>query len=157
MKKLQIDEVNARKLYPTASKEWKTTLEDTFGKEFFSQKITDRMKTWEDICEELNIDPINSLPFKKAKDKTERFLNASFKISKISEVLNEGTILDFNNSNQYKYYSYFTKKDSVWLVDSYCYDGSYASLGFGFYYKSSELALFAGNQFLDIYSDYLPE
>lgn len=157
MKKLQIDEVNARKLYPTASKEWKTTLEDTFGKEFFSQKITDRMKTWEDICEELNIDPVSSLPFRKAKDKTERFLNASFQISKISEVLNEEVILDFNNSSTYKYYPYFTRKGSVWLVYSCSFIFVFACMGFGSYYKSSELAIFAGNQFLDIYSDYLPE
>jgi hypothetical protein len=157
MKKLQIDEANARKLYPTASKEWKTTLEDTFGKEFFSQKITNRMKTWEDICDELDIDPINSLPFKKAKDKTEKYLNACFKISKISEVLNEGEKLDFNNSSTYKYYPYFQRKGSVWLVDSCSYYDFFTDLCFGSYYKNYELALYAGNQFLDIYSDYLPE
>lgn len=43
MKTLQIDEANARKLYPKATEAFKTMLEDSFGKDFFSQKITDRI------------------------------------------------------------------------------------------------------------------
>lgn len=41
MKNLQISEANARKLYQTAAPEFKQTLEDTFGKEFFAQHVTD--------------------------------------------------------------------------------------------------------------------
>ena len=41
---LQIEESNARNIYKTASSELKIILEDTFGKEFFSQKVTERIK-----------------------------------------------------------------------------------------------------------------
>lgn len=54
---LKITKSNARKLYPTASGEFKQMLIDTFGEQFFSQKITDRIKTYEDAVQEiLNID-----------------------------------------------------------------------------------------------------
>lgn len=48
MKNLQINEDKALKLYPNASAEFKQMLDDSFGKEFFSRKITDRVKTF--IC-----------------------------------------------------------------------------------------------------------
>jgi hypothetical protein len=42
MQTLQIDEQQARKLYKTASPEFRQVLHDTFGATFFSEKITDR-------------------------------------------------------------------------------------------------------------------
>lgn len=48
--KLTIEDDQARNIYPTASSELKTILENAFGKSFFSQKITDRVKNFDDIC-----------------------------------------------------------------------------------------------------------
>ena len=48
-KQLELDEQTARRLYPTAAPEFKELLEQNFGKEFFSQKITDRIKDYNDI------------------------------------------------------------------------------------------------------------
>ena len=50
MKTLQISEQKARELYKTGSKDLKTILEESFTKEFFSNDITDRIKTYEDAC-----------------------------------------------------------------------------------------------------------
>ena len=44
-KSLQIDENKAFDLYQTATPEFKQMLEDSFGKEFFKRKITDRVKS----------------------------------------------------------------------------------------------------------------
>ena len=61
-KSLQIDENKAFDLYQTATPEFKQMLEDSFGKEFFKRKITDRVKSYEDACAILGIDPHTSMP-----------------------------------------------------------------------------------------------
>ncbi len=50
-KSLELDENTARRLYPKASPEFKELLEQNFGKEFFNQKITDRVKGYLDIMD----------------------------------------------------------------------------------------------------------
>lgn len=156
IKTLKIEDITALKLYKTADAEFKILLEENFGKDFFNQKITDKIRTWKDICKYLNIDEENILPYYKPKSKLEKSVNAFVKINKISEVLNEGWAPDFNNINEYKYYPYFKKSGRGWVVLSfYCWFGTCVG-GSGCYFKSSELALYAGNIFLDIYSDYLP-
>jgi hypothetical protein len=121
------------------------------------ESLFDRIKTWGDVCREKNINE-NILPYRNPQNKLQRQLNATVKINIISELFNEGIIMDFNNRNQYKYYPYFTKESSGWVVvgDSYgfCY---FSFLGSGFYYKDSKTALYCGNTFKDIYLDYLPE
>lgn len=59
MKTLQIEDKEARKLFPVASAEMKAILVSTFGAEFFSGKITDRIKTYEDACAETGETPVD--------------------------------------------------------------------------------------------------
>ena len=59
MKTLQISEQKARELYKSGSGELRSILEESFGKDFFSQKITDRVKTYEDACRELSMNPLD--------------------------------------------------------------------------------------------------
>jgi hypothetical protein len=160
-KTLTIEESTARKLYRTANDEFKALLEENFGKQFFSEKITDRIKTWEDVVIEYvsKYGKSVSLP-NDGRDKLERSINAFYKIQIIATVLNEGKDKSFiwtKNNSQPKYYPYFVKDASGrWAVDfDYCFD--LANVGSGLYFATSELALYAGNQFLDIYIDYLPE
>jgi hypothetical protein len=61
MQTLQIDETKAKKLYRIAGPEFKEMLHDTFGEKFFQEKITDRVKTFEDACEVLELDPKNAV------------------------------------------------------------------------------------------------
>ena len=154
-KTIKIEEKTAKTLYKTASSELKIILEENFGKDFFSTKITDRIKTWEDVCEELNIDD-DVLPYKHPKNKQQISTNAFVKIQYISQVLNEGWRPNFKNTHEYKYYPWFEYKDSGGLGFYYVvYDNCFARLGFGFYYKNNDLAKYAGTQFLDIYKQYL--
>lgn len=165
MKKLEIDENKAKELYKTASQELKIILEDTFGKEFFSEKITDRIKTWEDVVNywyikegiNINLNIPYSINANYIFRKEHRSLNALYKIQWINKTLNEGWVEDWNNNQQYKYQPYFNKVSGGWVVSCYSTWASSSPSGFGSYFKSKELALYAGDQFLDIYKDYLPE
>ena len=163
MKTIKLEDSTAKEIYKTASSELKIILEENFGKSFFIKSLKDKIKneeqiSWEEIAEEKGIHPVNSLPYRNPQSKLERHLNASFKINHISEVLNDGFVFDWLNDNQYKYYPYFKKSSSGWMVCD-CRYGHYSTdMGFGiFYYKDSKTTLYAANQFLNIYIDYLPE
>lgn len=157
MKTLKISEQDAKKYYKTASDEFKTVLETTFGKEFFSEKITDKVKCWQDVVdvlEEQGEDVV--LPYKVAKTKQQKSINALYKIQCITKVLNEGWEPDFNNSSKYKYYPWFEYKKSGLSVYSVGYYCVFAFYPFGFYYKTRELAEYSSEVFIDIYKEYLP-
>ena len=47
MKTLQLSEQKTRELYRSGSKELKTVLEESFGKDFFSQDVTERVKHYD--------------------------------------------------------------------------------------------------------------
>lgn len=156
-KVLKIEADKAKKLYATASQEIKEIFEETFGKDFFlKKKIQDRIKTFDDVLNELGFIGAEVLPFRCPNTKNEKAINAFAKIQLISEVLNEGWIPDWTDTNQCKYYSYFERKSSGWVVYGCYFQGCDASVGSGLYFKSSELAIYAGNQFIDIYKEYLP-
>jgi hypothetical protein len=155
MKKLQIDENQALKLYKTASNEFKTVLENTFGKDYFNQKITDKIQNLDDILDYLDLEEGDVYVYpKNTKDKYQRYMNACAIIPKIVEVYNEGEILNWKNTSQYKYLpckyfsggSWLVTDDRSWAATAYC-------SGFS-YYKSNQLANDALTKFRDIYEDF---
>ena len=157
MKTLKISEADAKKYYKTASEEFKTVLETTFGEEMFSKKITDRVKSWEDVVDILEEQGESVvLPYKLAKTKQQKSINALYKIQCISKVLNEGWEPDFNNSNEYRYYPWFEYKKAGWcfryVFCRYCVFSDYP---FGCYYKTEELAEYSSKVFIHIYREYL--
>lgn len=156
MKTLQIEESKARSIYKTASPELKIMLEDTFGKEFFSQKVTERIKTYEDACSELGITPIDeSVLLSNGFTKDEI---AYRKIKTITEALNEGWKPNWNNENQYKWTPYFYPNSSSGFVFRYAvYSDSLADAGDGLRlcFKSDELATYAGKQFTELYKEFI--
>ena len=156
MKTLQITESNARKLYKDASPEFKTTLEDTFGKDFFSQSITDRVKTYEDACAELGEIPLNEaecLRLGFTKDEIVRR-----KLITIGRALNEGWVGDIY-SNDYRYYPYFSTGSSPSSFAFYgtgcAYVFARAGSGSRLSYKTRELAKYSGVQFLDLWRELI--
>lgn len=158
MKPLQISESKARNLYKTASEEFKATLEDTFGKEFFSQKITDRIKTYEDACVELGEEPLDEKAMLKAGFTPDEIIYR--KIKTIVKALNEGWVPDMLDTDQYKYYPYFEVDKSSPSGFGFCgtnYGYSYASADSGsrLCFKNRELAEYAGRQFLELYADFI--
>lgn len=150
MKTLQISEQTARELFPKASEEFKKVLKDTFGEKFFSQNITDRIKTFYDACNAINVSPEYSWDVVDNLSKDEA---AYIRLKVITKALNEGWSPDWNNSNEYKYYPWWNMQNgfSPGDVD---YSGSHSRVPSCLFFKNRELCEYAANQFLDIYKDY---
>ncbi|MFH1121771.1 MAG: hypothetical protein V1775_18265 [Bacteroidota bacterium] len=155
MKTLQIDENNARKLYKTGAPEFKITLEDTFGKEFFSQSVIDRVKSYEDACREIGEEPVNEVLLKVAGF-TDDEINYR-KLKSITKALNEGWKPDWDDSNERKWFPWFTMSSSgfAFFVAYYYYSCTAAGGGARLCFKSSELAEYAGRQFSQTYKGFM--
>lgn len=154
MKTLQLDLKKAKKLFPTASPEFKEMLIDSFGPETFSDKITDKCKSWEDACEIKGIHPHQSLPYPDPQNDQQQAINGFFKMITISEVLNEGWSPNYSNSSEYKYYPWFDLSGGGFSYRDYGYAYAGASVGARLVYKTRELAIYAGKQFTDIYKSF---
>lgn len=152
--KIEVEEDLIKKAFNEADQEKKILLQKYFT--IKSDKITDRIETMDDVYRALGVSEDEIVPWKKPKNKKQRSQNAIARIQCISEVLNEGLVPDFKNTNQKKYYNYFERTSSGWaVVVSYNVCGAY--VGFGFYFETDEKARFAYNNFKEIWSDYLPE
>jgi hypothetical protein len=157
MKPLQLSDATARRLYPSAAPELKELFEETYGKEFFSQKISDRVKTFEDACAVLNIDK-NIYQVKVENESKDAIsIMAYSKLCIIARALNEGWEPDWKNENQYKYYPWFkaNKSGSGLSFLDYAYWHSSTDIGSRLCFKNRELAEYAGTQFIDLYNDFL--
>ncbi len=155
MKTLKIDETEALRLYPTAPSELKSIFEATFGKEFFvPKKITDKVFDIDSLSDYLNIDEDDLYLFNKnTKDKHQRFINACNIIPKIVEIYNEGTILNWNNTNQYKYMPYKSFFGGSGVVHHHFWYSTLYCSG-GFYLKSRELSEAIYKNFPELWEDY---
>lgn len=157
-KSLQIDENKAFDLYQTATPEFKQMLEDSFGKEFFKRKITDRVKSYEDACAILGIDPHTSMPDTSDCPKEDRKAYVAFhKLVVITRALNEGWRPDWSNTNQPKWFNWWwTKVMRASPVRSlYAPSAADATIGSRLCFKSEALADYAAETFKELYEDYL--
>lgn len=158
MQKLKITADNAIKAYQGADTKGKKLLEDLFGPEVFVLKpITERVKTWEDACAIKGIDPVSSLPYPEPANDLQIAINGTFQMFIICEVLCEDWVADFNNSSQYKYTPYFTWNNAGFGFSDTDYGdwntGTY--VGSRLVFPTRELAVYAGEQFIDIYNKFL--
>lgn len=137
---------------------------DYFYKEEDYEEITDRVKTYEDACKVLGVEPINEQNAKAQGFRSDEI--ARRKLETIAAALNEGWKPDWNNTDQYKYYPYFyiqenaKGKGSAGLSYAYTlYAASYTAAAFGsrLCFYASRLARYASNQFTDLYEQILIE
>lgn len=108
--------------------------------------ILERVFTWEDVCKEDGICPIESLPYKTPQTRLQRKINAVFKIDKTSSILNEGFVFDWKNTHQRKWYVWYRNPTSSgWVFDeSNCYG----------YYSNGQVAFFKTQDILNHYVKY---
>ncbi len=131
-----------------------TTLYSPKGKKATPQSIMDRVKTFEDACEVLELDDVQ-IGVKGLYEDT-KSIEAYAKLTIIARALNEGWKPDWSNHNQYKYVAWFTHKSGLGLsCRDYVSWFSHTHVGSRLCFKSRELAEYAGKQFEDIYRDYL--
>ena len=121
-------------------------------KELLAQKsflITDKIKTYEDVCNYLGIE-------NKPKSSYDQLCD-------IAKALNEGWKPNFNDINELKHYPYFSiekygrKNGSAGLGCCYAFCGfgnASADVGSRLCFKTKELAIYAAQQFKDLYEDY---
>lgn len=137
---------------------------DYFYKEEDYEEITDRVKTYEDACKVLGVEPINEQNAKAQGFRSDEI--ARRKLETIAAALNEGWKPDWNNTDQYKYYPYFyiqenaKSKGSAGLscASADCAAScTYAYIGSRLCFYASRLARYAGNQFTDLYEQILIE
>lgn len=126
-KELKISAENALKAYNATDANGKELLEHLFGKEVFAPKnIMERVKTYEDACEVLNISPILNDPklcigsrLNEAEFRLDYRMDldistlAYLKLCKIAEALNEGWKPKFDGEERrwYPYFYIYTKEE----------------------------------------------
>ena len=137
---------------------------DYFYKEEDYEEITDRVKTYEDACKVLGVEPINEQNAKAQGFRSDEI--ARRKLETIAAALNEGWKPDWNNTDQYKYYPYFYIQENAkgkgsaglsYAYTDYAAAAAYASFGSRLCFYASRLARYASNQFTDLYEQILIE
>ena len=153
MQTIKLSEANARSMYPTASKEIKQLLEDSFGKEFFTAKIRDLVNGFDDILR-LSGKTMNDIA--KPGDTDDEIAYKQIKL--IAEVYNNGRTLDAGNTNQWKYYPWHevvkdASKPSGFGLAYYGYGVwfSYSNVSVRLCFVDKDDAIDAGKKFIDIY------
>lgn len=158
METLQITKDSALKAHTEANDKGKKLLENLFGTKVFQRKVTDRIKRFEDVLNEANIsDNVRTL---LSYNGTDPIMLAAVNFTKavlICEVLNEGWKPNWDDYSEYKYYPWFDMRSSGGGFSYYVYacDYAYATVGARLVFKSSELAKYAGTQFIDVYRGFM--
>lgn len=150
-KAIVVDELEARELYKTATPAWKKVFEKNFGKDFFSQKITDRIKSYEDACLENGTTPMNENLLLSAGLTDAEIVRR--KLVEITKAFNGDWVADIFNRNQKKYYAYYNLSSGgfVFYVTNYYYSGADAGFGSRLWFQNPEHAEYAAKQFVEYY------
>jgi len=123
-----------------------------------SGKITDRIKTFDDACRELGLDPSGKVTIDASSELEGdlKSIAAYARLTIIARALNEGWKPDWTNDNERKWWPYFEYKSGFGFSGTIC-DGwrTNTSVGSRLCYKSEALAEYAAKQFADIYNDFL--
>ena len=184
-KELKISAENALAAYNNTDANGRELLEHLFGKELFAQDIKDKVKTFDDAVTILGNDNQAVIDYYAISDVTcTDDILAFAKLRVIAEALNEGWKPKFNGDER-RYYPWFyiyTKKEYEELDEDEkieCYvagrsysnasacggvvyasfdnasSRSHAGHGSRIAFKTRELAEYCGNQFINIWADFL--
>jgi hypothetical protein len=123
--------------------------------------ITEKVKTFEDACAVLGLDPKQLPAVDNLPEKDRRSIIAYYKLTIIIRALNEGWELDFSNWNEWKYWNWFYI-ESYGAHAGFAYASAncaasttYTYFGSRLCFKTRERATYAREQFRDLYFEYL--
>jgi hypothetical protein len=135
----------------------KEILEDTFGKEFFSESIEDRINTFDDALNETGRPAVPD--FSCVPEDLRDFFKATYKCVVISEALNERKRFDLYNESEYRHYPYFRNNGSAsafgLVYTGYDRAGSCVGSGSRLAFIDSKRAKIAGEKFKNEFRDML--
>jgi hypothetical protein len=123
--------------------------------------ITEKVKTFEDACAVLGLDPKNLPAVDNLPEKDRRSIIAYYRLTVIIRALNEGWEPDFSNWNEWKYWNWFyIESDGAnagfACAGTHCAAShSAAHIGSRLCLKTRERATYAREQFRDLYFEYL--
>jgi hypothetical protein len=134
-----------------------TILEEIYGKDFFYNKITDKIKGFDDILKLSGQTLNNVIPYAEPKNPKQIALNGVAKSYLFVEVINEGWEPDYDNPNQKKYEPIFKWNGKGFgFSRTNCvvtYTNTY--VGSRLVFETAEKAEFAARTFIDIYNEHL--
>lgn len=139
----------------------------TFDKEFNNYinkcmnkkelKITDRVKTFEDACQVLGLDPKQLPVVDLFPEKDRKSIIAYYKLTVIIRALNEGWEPNWRGWGECKYFNwfYFDSADFAFEQVADVSAKTAAHISSRLRFKTRELAAYAGRQFRDLYFECL--
>ena len=151
---MKLDLATAKKLYnDKTTQDWfKKQLETEFSKQLLKEFNYKNIKSFEDACEVLEINPNDVFSKIDTKDEI-----AYKKLKIIIKAINNGWTPDWANSNQYKYYTWFyvLSSGSGFSDTNFNYTLTNSNVGSRLCVDSKDKALYIAEQFKDLYEDYL--
>ena len=115
------------------------------------------IKTFEDACKKVNTDPAKLPDVSGILEEFAKPIIAAYKLLIIYKAINNEWKPDWSNWDQYKYYPWFEVLSSGFgfSYTYYVYVITYSGVGSRLCFESEEKAKYAGNQFLQLYKDFL--
>jgi hypothetical protein len=158
METVSVNIKDLKTAYEKANKSGKEMLEVLHGKAMFQTNMMDQVKTFEDACNVLGINPktITAMSFCGALKAESKALLAQAKLIIIARALNQGWLPNWNDGNECKYYPWFKMGAGFGFSGSF-FDGtgSGTNVGSRLYFKTRELSDYAGKKFAGLYKDFL--
>lgn len=119
--------------------------------------ITDKVKTFEDACKTLGLDPKQLPVVDLLPEKDRKAIIAFYKLTIIVRALNEGWEPNWSDWNEWKYYNWFYLDTAGfgYASSSYAAACTSALIGSRLCFKTSALARYAREEFRDLYFEFL--
>jgi hypothetical protein len=148
---LKINKEKAKRLYPKSEDWFKVELEEVFGNDFYRKKDFRDIKTFEDACKELELDPSEVFSSSDTPDEI-----AYMKLKAVIRAINQEWIPNWNNNNEKKWWPYFNLSSGFGFSDAgYHCVNTCTPVGSRLCFESQEKATYAGQQFQDLYKEFL--
>jgi len=152
--------------YDAANEDTKKVLEGIFGKETFQRKITDRVKTYQDACEVLGIEPVLDGPVsmswpgiagqqEEATVELPRNVKAMLKLEVICEALNEGwkPCFDGNTWHYWPWFWLYTPEEVARMTEDEKKERNLRPIKSGVYFGGdADYGAYCGFAFADSYN-----
>lgn len=127
----------------------------------YPKDITKRVRSYEDACEVMGVEPINEYALKKSGFTDDEIANR--KLKTIVVALNDGWSPNWANTDERKYFPYFKIEAShygapcglAYVHSISAWSDSYSDSGARLAFKNSELAEYVGRQFKGLYETLL--
>jgi len=147
---LTLQKSTAKKIYPESPDWFKKVLEENFGTDLFKKRTFEDIKTFEDACEELGIDPETVTHKNDTPDEV-----AYKKLKIVIRAINQGWVPDWNDKSQYKWWPYFNLSSGSGFSFSHSYYYcELTSVGSRLCFESEAKSNYAATQFNELYKQF---